>query len=170
MFPHCRGFDIRVWSEHGKHRSKRILEPTYMGAVAWKKKVYSLDFHLDISFLHGTLHRKKRFTSFPSPAGMSLTKLPLGRNNSVMTSLFPPRESLVVTSWLGTGNSRTFFYGVLDPKFYYRKLNITNGWKVNASVFRIKFFQFYVSWAGILWQVWPHDQPLSCTRIHDCSL
>jgi hypothetical protein len=44
------------------------------------------------------IHRKKRFTSFPSPAGMSLTKLPLGRNNSVMTSLFPPRESLVVTS------------------------------------------------------------------------
>jgi hypothetical protein len=43
---------------------------------------------------------------------MSLTKLPLGRNNSVMTSLFPPRESLVVTSWLGTGNFRTFFYGV----------------------------------------------------------
>jgi hypothetical protein len=59
-----------------------------------------------------SLHRKKRFTSFPSPAGMSLTKLPLGRNNSVMTSLFPPRESLVVTSRLGTGNSRTFFYGV----------------------------------------------------------
>ncbi len=40
---------------------------------------------------------------------MSLTKLPLGRNNSVMTSIFPPRESLVVTSRLGTGNSRTFF-------------------------------------------------------------
>ncbi len=58
------------------------------------------------------LHRKKRFTSFPSPAGMSLTKLPMGRNNSVMTSLFPPRESLVVTSRLGTGNLRTFFYGV----------------------------------------------------------
>ncbi len=57
----------------------------------------------------GGLHRKKRFTSFPSPAGMSLTKLHLGRNNSVMTSLFPPRESLVVTSRLGTGNSRTFF-------------------------------------------------------------
>jgi hypothetical protein len=30
-----------------------------------------------------------------------------------MTSLFPPRESLVVTSRLGTGNLRTFFYGVL---------------------------------------------------------
>ncbi len=35
------------------------------------------------------LHRKKRITSFPS--------------------LFPPRKSLVVTSRLGTGNSRTFF-------------------------------------------------------------
>ncbi len=58
------------------------------------------------------IHRKKRFTSFPSPAGMSLTKLPLGRNNLVMTSLFPPRESLVVTSRLGTGNLRNFFYGV----------------------------------------------------------
>ncbi len=56
-----------------------------------------------------TIHCKKRFTSFLSPAGTSLTKLPLGRNNSVMTSLFPPRESLVVTSRLGTGNSRTFF-------------------------------------------------------------
>jgi hypothetical protein len=40
---------------------------------------------------------------------MSLTELPLGRNNSVMTSLFPPTESLVVTFRLGTGNSRTFF-------------------------------------------------------------
>ncbi len=58
------------------------------------------------------IHRKKRFTSFPSPAGMSLTKLPLGRNNSVMTSLFPTRESLVVTSRLGTGNFRTFFFTV----------------------------------------------------------
>ncbi len=57
----------------------------------------------------GRVHRKKRFTSFPSPAGMSLTKLPLDRTNSVMTSLFPPRESLVVTSRLGTGNSQTFF-------------------------------------------------------------
>ncbi len=56
-------------------------------------------------------HRKKSFTSFPSPAWMSLTKLPLSRNNSVMTSLFLPRDSLVVTSRLGTGNSRTFFYG-----------------------------------------------------------
>jgi hypothetical protein len=60
------------------------------------------------------IHRKKRFTSFPSPAGMSLTKLPLGRNNSVMTSLFPPGESLVVTSRLGTGNSQNFFFTLYE--------------------------------------------------------
>jgi hypothetical protein len=59
------------------------------------------------------VHHKKRFTSFPFPAGMSLTKLRLGRNDLVMTSLFPPSESLVVASRLGTGNSRTFFYSVL---------------------------------------------------------
>ncbi len=64
---------------------------------------------------------KKGSRVFPSPAGMSLTKLPLGRNNSVMTSLFSPRESLVVTSRLGTGTSRSFFYGVFQhfwiPKY-----------------------------------------------------
>ncbi len=67
------------------------------------------------SLTQGTVHRKKRFASFPSPAGMSLTKLPLGRNNSVMTSLFPTRESLVVTSRLGTGNSRNLFFTVYMP-------------------------------------------------------
>jgi hypothetical protein len=58
------------------------------------------------------VHRQKRLMSFPSPAGMSLTKLRLGRNKLVMTSLISPRESFVVTSRLGTGNSRTFFYGL----------------------------------------------------------
>ncbi len=54
---------------------------------------------------------------------MSLTKLPLSRNISAMTSLFPPRESLVVTSRLGTGNSRSFFYGAI-PTFIYCDLYI----------------------------------------------
>jgi hypothetical protein len=58
-----------------------------------------------------------------SPAGMSLTKLPLGGNNSVMTSLFPPRESLVVTSQLGTGNSRTFFLRCMIEEFEIRRVN-----------------------------------------------
>ncbi len=43
-------------------------------------------------------HRKKNFSIFPSPAGMSL---------------FPPRESLVSdTRAAGTGISKSFFYGV----------------------------------------------------------
>jgi hypothetical protein len=64
------------------------------------------------------MHRKKRFTSFPSPAGMSLTKLPLGRNNSVLTSLFPPRESLVGSDFPAGDEklSNLFFYGV--AKFF----------------------------------------------------
>jgi hypothetical protein len=77
----------------------------------WAVLIIEFRYYIDRNNL---LHRKKRFTSFPSPAGMSLTKLPLGRNNSVMTSLLPPRESLVVTSWLGTGNSRTFFLRCTD--------------------------------------------------------
>ncbi len=76
--------------------------------TAYSSQIVQLLLAIVSLFLH-SVHRKKRFTNFPSPAGMSLTKLPLGRNNSVMTSLFPPRQSLVVTSRLGTGNSRTFF-------------------------------------------------------------
>jgi hypothetical protein len=51
---------------------------------------------------------------FPSPAGMSLTKLSLGGNNLYMTSLFPPRESLVsdILAGVGTETSKSFFYGV----------------------------------------------------------
>jgi hypothetical protein len=99
-----------------------------MCKIKWRKKIRQINFsprgkkdtlrYTDAAQLQRpssdavtelVLHRKKRFTSFPAPAGMSLTKLPLGGNNSVMTSLFPPRDSLVVTSRLGTGNSRSFF-------------------------------------------------------------
>jgi hypothetical protein len=86
------------------------------------------------------VHRKKRFTSFPSPAGMSLTKLPLGRNNSDMTSLFPPRESLAVTSRLGTGNSRTFFLRCIDGCWWLYSVfllcNVAN--QVNAGLLKKK--------------------------------
>jgi hypothetical protein len=50
------------------------------------------------------LHRKKTFSIFPSPAGMSLTKLSLGGYNLYMMSLFPPRESLVSDIPAGDGN------------------------------------------------------------------
>ncbi len=99
------------------HRLRRPagLEKRNSRYNQWNRHVILPLFYLPAEKIYGKstpstmLHRKKRFTSFPCPAGMSLTKLPLGRNNLVMTSLFPPRESLVVTSRLGTGNSRTFF-------------------------------------------------------------
>jgi hypothetical protein len=51
------------------------------------------------------------FSIFPSPAGMSLTKLSLGGNNDVIYKLFPPRESLVSNIPAGNGNIESFFYG-----------------------------------------------------------
>jgi hypothetical protein len=56
-----------------------------------------------------TVHRKKSFSIFPSPAGMSLTIFSLGGNNLYMTSLFPPRESLVSDIPAGDGNIEKLF-------------------------------------------------------------
>jgi hypothetical protein len=53
-----------------------------------------------------TVHRKKSFSIFPSPAGMSLTKLSLGGNYEGIYNLFLPRESLVCDI---TGISKSFF-------------------------------------------------------------
>jgi hypothetical protein len=55
------------------------------------------------------IHHKKSFSIFPSPAGMSLTKLFLGGNNLYMTSLFPPKESLVSDIPAGDGNIEKLF-------------------------------------------------------------
>jgi hypothetical protein len=60
-----------------------------------------------------TIHCKKSFSIFPSLAGISLTKLSMGGNNLYMTSLFPPRESLVSDIPAGDGNIGKLFYGVL---------------------------------------------------------
>ncbi len=57
----------------------------------FERKIILLKQNRKICFLH----RKKSFSIFPSPAGMSLTKLSPGGNNLYMTSLFPPSESLV---------------------------------------------------------------------------
>ncbi len=54
---------------------------------------------------------KKSFKIFPSPTGMSLTKFSLGGNNSIITSLFLPRESLVSDIPAGDGNIEKLFYG-----------------------------------------------------------
>jgi hypothetical protein len=50
-------------------------------------------------------YRNKSFSIFPSPAGMSPTKLSLGGNNDVIYKLCPPRESLVS----GDGNIEKLF-------------------------------------------------------------
>jgi hypothetical protein len=62
-----------------------------------------------------SLHRKESFSIFLSPAGKSLTKLSLCGNNLYMTSLFPPRESLVSEIPAGDGNiEKLFFYGAFS--------------------------------------------------------
>ncbi len=55
------------------------------------------------------LHRKKSFSIFPSPAGMSLTKLAPGGNNDIRYKLFPPRKSLVSDIPAGDGNIKKLF-------------------------------------------------------------
>jgi hypothetical protein len=60
-----------------------------------------------------SLHRKKSFSIFPSPAGLSLTKLSLSAGiYDVIYKLFLPRESLVSEIPAGDGNIESFFYGV----------------------------------------------------------
>jgi hypothetical protein len=46
---------------------------------------------------------------FPSPAGMSLTKLSLGGNYDVIYKLFPSRESLVSDIPAGDGKMANLF-------------------------------------------------------------
>ncbi len=55
---------------------------------------------------------KKRWAGFPSPAGMSLTKLFLVGNNLIIPG---QGEFWLVTSCLGLGNKLTFFHSVLPP-------------------------------------------------------
>ncbi len=52
------------------------------------------------------LHRKKRLGTFPSPAGMSPTKLSRGGNSLIIPS------NGEFGKWLGTGMSPTFFTSV----------------------------------------------------------
>jgi hypothetical protein len=63
------------------------------------------------------MHRKKSFSIFPSPAGMSLTKFSLGGNYDIINKLFLPRESLVSDIPAEDGNIEKIFYGVLFTSF-----------------------------------------------------
>ncbi len=55
---------------------------------------------------------KKSFSIFPSPAGMSLTKLFLGENNDVIYKILLPRESFVSDILAGEGNIEKRFFTV----------------------------------------------------------
>jgi hypothetical protein len=55
------------------------------------------------------IHRKKSFSIFPSPAGMSLTKHSLGGNYDVIYKLFLLRESLVNDIPAGDGKIEKLF-------------------------------------------------------------
>jgi hypothetical protein len=55
------------------------------------------------------MHCKKGFPIFPSPAGMSLTKLSLDGNYDVIYKLFLHRESLVSDIPAGEGNIEKLF-------------------------------------------------------------
>ena len=56
-----------------------------------------------------TLHCKRKWASFPSPARMSLTKLSLGGKNDVMYKLCLPGESLASDIPAEDGNIANFF-------------------------------------------------------------
>ncbi len=115
-------------------------------------------------------HPEKSFSIFPSPAGMSLTKLSLGGNNDVINKLFPPRESLA-----GDGNIAKLFLrcivlnsmpprGILFSPFqiavfmnktYIHHENISIFWK--DLIITINF-----SFATILQELKPYSRGLPC--------
>ncbi len=70
----------------------------------------------DAACLPACPHRKKSFSIFPAPAGMSLTKLSLGGNYDVIYKLFLPRESLLSDIPAEDGNIEKLFlrYSLLD--------------------------------------------------------
>ncbi len=65
------------------------------------------------SLSYRLVHCKKGFPIFPSPAGMSLTKLSLDGNYDVIYKLFLHRESLVSDIPAGDGNIEKLFYSVV---------------------------------------------------------
>jgi hypothetical protein len=78
------------------------------------------------------IHRKKSFSIFLSPSGISLSKLSLGGNNLYMTSLFPPRESLVSDIPAGDGNIEKHFLRCTTTNVSFALLN---GWNVTDTSF-----------------------------------
>jgi hypothetical protein len=75
-----------------------------MGVEAATAPVLTFLGKISSQDLYFSMHRKKSFLIFPSPAGISLTKLSLGGNYDIIYKLFLPRESLVSNIPAGDGN------------------------------------------------------------------
>jgi hypothetical protein len=91
-------------------------EAAQLGVAQWHTcYLQGMLGHLVILYLfqsrleESNLHRKKSFSIFSSPAGMSLTELSLGGNYDVIYRLFLPRESLVSDILSGDGNIEKLF-------------------------------------------------------------
>jgi hypothetical protein len=80
-------------------------------AITQDEDIFDLSFmsYISLDYMYCTIHCKKRFVIFPSPAVMSLTKLSLGGNNDVIYKLFPPKESLVSDIPAGDGKIVALF-------------------------------------------------------------
>ncbi len=86
--------------------------------------------------LQRKLYRKKSFSIFPFPAGMSLNKLSLGGNNLYMTSLFPLRESLLSDIPGGDGNIEKFFLRCRAGQEW-KKIRGAPGWVAHDGVTQV---------------------------------
>ncbi len=95
-------------------------------------------------------HRKKSFSIFPSPAGMSFTKLSMGGNNDVIYKLFPPRESLVSDIPAGDGNIEKLFLQCIYKKKMMRNYcdRSVNYWANSSKVSEFELQGFWVKYFG----------------------
>jgi hypothetical protein len=76
-----------------------ILADPWQGLLS--SELCHFQLRINCIFAQLPVHHKKSFSILPSPAGMSLTKLPVGGNYDVMYKLFLLRESLVsdIPAW-----------------------------------------------------------------------
>jgi hypothetical protein len=140
----CRGGPALYPSDHGnRHRLSPKSSVRRKTVTPFKTKICASQIHAGLWFI--SLHDKKamdrqivhRKISFDNPVpsrGMSLTG-----NNLYMTSLFPPRESLVSDIPAGDGKSKSFFYGV-------RSIRVS----LNYFIFRFQKPVGVQAWAGVL--------------------
>jgi hypothetical protein len=83
----------------------------------------------------------KIFTIFPAPDGMWLTKLSLGGSKSYVTSLFPPRESLVSDIPAGNGNIEKLYLRCREGLFRSSGIQIAFNylWEIRDLSFLMSF-------------------------------